>query len=342
MSKTLIYWICQLVGWFALAFIQIVGYYFTLNEISVPAAFSYISFAIYSILVTHLFRGIIIRRGWLYLPISKILPRVFFSTLVMSILGYFWGLATVHFTDLYDPRTDITFSTFIVTIIVNEFLFLIWTVLYFSYHYISNYRANLKYQAYINEIRLNQLRSQLNPHFIFNGLNSIRALIDIEPDKSKLAITKLSNILRKSLIFDSKKFVDLKEEIKTVTDYLYLEKIRYEERLNFNIDIDRNIENVGVPPMMIQTLVENGIKHGISNLVEGGCISIKAFESNNYLIIKIINSGQLEKHSLSLSKGYGLANTKERLDLLYKGKAGFKIENEEENKVKTSIRIPLK
>ncbi|NMM47140.1 sensor histidine kinase [Marinigracilibium pacificum] len=340
MKKTLIYWLCQSI-WIVFAFFQIIGYYLTLNDITLPAAFSYISFAVYGIIVTHIYRFIIIKYGWLNLPISKILPRVFLSTFIMSVVGYLWGLGTVHIASIYDASNDVTIPTFIANILVNEFLFLIWSLIYFSYHYISNYRANLKYQAYINEVRLNQLKSQLNPHFIFNGLNSIRALIDIEPDKSKLALTKLSNILRKSLIFDSKKLIDLREEIKTVTDYLYLEKIRYEERLNFNIEIEKEAENIPVPPMMVQTLVENGIKHGISNLINGGCISIKAFKKNTHLILEIINSGQLPKYPVTRAKGHGLANTRERLDLLYSGKATFKIANYGEDKVITSIKLPL-
>ena len=127
------------------------------------------------------------------------------------------------------------------------------------------------------EIELNNLKSQLNPHFIFNALNSIRALVDENPSKSKQAINQLSNILRNSLASDKKGLTKFEDEIKIVKDYLGLESIRFEERLKTEFEIHPESQKFLVPPLMIQTLVENGIKHGISKLTPGGVIQLKTY-----------------------------------------------------------------
>ena len=126
---------------------------------------------------------------------------------------------------------------------------------------ISTTKAS-KYEASMVQIELNHLKSQLNPHFIFNALNSIRALVDENPGKSKQAINQLANILRNSLASDKKGLTKFEDELKIVKDYLGLEHIRFEERLRAEFDIHPDSHLFHVPPLMIQTLVENGIKHG--------------------------------------------------------------------------------
>jgi LytS/YehU family sensor histidine kinase len=220
------------------------------------------------------------------------------------------------------------------------FLYFIWSMVYFVYHYFENYKSALKYQASINEIQLNKLKSQLNPHFIFNGLNSIRALIDENPKKAKLAVTQLSNILRNSLSMNEKKLVNFNEELKTVSDYLELENVRYEERLNTILEIDPASYRFSVPPLMVQTLVENGIKHGIANLVDGGTLKLSTEVHNGKMKIKIQNSGQYQRSPTNGQVGYGIANTVQRLKLLYGDKAKFNIYNQNEEFVLTEVTIP--
>src|SRR5690606_29434924 len=166
---------------------------------------------------------------------------------------------------------------------------------YFLYYFLDNYNSSLRFQAATNEIKLNQLRNQLNPHFIFNALNSVRALVDEDPQKAKLAITQLSNILRYSLVMDKHQVIDFADEITTVSDYLNLESIRFEERLRVNYAIEEDAYDYKIPPMMLQTIVENAIKHGISNLIRGGIIEINcSIGLTNDLYIRVKNSGQLK------------------------------------------------
>jgi LytS/YehU family sensor histidine kinase len=192
----------------------------------------------------------------------------------------------------------------------------------------------------MNEMKLNLLKSQINPHFIFNALNSIRALVDEEPSKSKRAINHLSNILRSSLVLDKKRLTSLKEELDTTKDYLALESIRFEERLRTEFNIDPSTESIQVPPMMLQTLVENGIKHGISKLKKGGIVTVDTKIDLRTMILEIRNTGQYH-HSRANGTGQGLRNTRQRLELIYGEAAKLKIENEDENMVLTTVKIPL-
>ena len=176
---------------------------------------------------------------------------------------------------------------------------------------------------------------------MFNAMNGIRALIEEDPDRAKIALTKLSNILRYSLKMERSERVPLSDELETVKDYLDLEKMRFEERLKYNLNIESSAARVEIPPMMIQTLVENGIKHGISKMTHGGEISIDSKIENSELLVEIRNDGHLEDDALKNSKGFGIANTKHRLNLLFGEKASFSILNENNNKVLARLKIPI-
>ena len=218
---------------------------------------------------------------------------------------------------------------------------LFWNALYFTYHFFSKSRKqeinNLSLEASRNEIELKNLRTQLNPHFLFNSLNSIRALIEIDPSKAKASVTTLSNLLRKSLMFGKLNLVPLSEEIEMVSNYLDLEKVRFEERLTVKWELDDQLNSFMIPPFSVQMLVENAIKHGISSLIEGGEIAIKTIKSDDEISITIENSGTLKTE---IDLGIGIENTRRRLDLQYNGKAKFHLV-EKDNKVISSITFKI-
>jgi LytS/YehU family sensor histidine kinase len=223
---------------------------------------------------------------------------------------------------------------------IYALIFFLWSVLYFIYNYFERFNTSLKLEAAIKEIELNNLKSQLNPHFIFNALNSIRALVDENPLKSKQAINQLSNILRNSLTADKRGLTRFEDELKIVRDYVGLETIRFEERLKTEFEIDPDSREFLVPPLMIQTLVENGIKHGISKLTAGGIIQMKTLVKNDRLTITIRNSGNYVNGSKRNTGGLGLENTRQRLKLIYGNKASFRILTENDTFVLTEIEIP--
>jgi len=175
---------------------------------------------------------------------------------------------------------------------------------------------------------------------MFNALNSIRALIEEDPSSAKIAVTKLSNILRYSLRIEKSETVTLEDEMQTVVDYLDLEKIRFEERLNYDIKTDSKAAKTEIPPMMVQTLVENGIKHGISKRTKGGNISVNSFIEDSKLHILISNTGHLSEEDLKNATGFGIQNTRHRLSLLYGEFGSFNIQNTTKTEVLAEVIIP--
>ena len=337
MTKNKIYWICQIFGWSAWGLIQII-LYSSANGFDGDQATGEAFQIIYYILTTHLFRTAIIRLGWLNLRLPQLIPRLLLFTLVLSILNYGYILTIEFFIDKVSPN-DLKLVAFIINTFIYWIIYFLWTTFYFAFHYVDRYNKSLKAETAAREVELNNLKSQLNPHFIFNALNGIRALVDEDPRKSKEAITQLSHILRNSLASDRKKLVPFSEELKTVMDYLALESIRYEERLTTKFDIDRNSGRFMIPPLMLQTLVENGIKHGIANLKEGGVISITTKVKRRHLLLQVRNTGQYKEKNIEES-GFGLENTAKRLYLIFGEGAAFEIKNETKDTVVTSITIP--
>jgi LytS/YehU family sensor histidine kinase len=235
-------------------------------------------------------------------------------------------------------------SLFFVDVFRLTSTMLLWTLIYFAVHYFENYKQvqieSLIWEAAVKDFELKTLKSQLNPHFMFNALNSIRALIDLDPKNAQTAVTKLSNILRYSLKMERIETVSLGEEMQAVTDYLALESVRFEERLRYKIEIDPKTIGIEIPPMMIQTLVENGIKHGISKITTGGCINVKTELIGSSLHVLIRNSGQINNGAILNASGFGISNTKHRLHLLYGEKASFSINNESKEDVLAELVIP--
>ena len=342
-SRKKLYWIWQIAGWttFILLNLLIVS---SIEELGLNHFFRSVYFVLAAIVFTHLFRGVIKDRNWLELTLKKIIPRVLAASLILGILIY----GTVYLLSFVTgtlSSEEHTIVKFFMSILNTSIISLLWTLIYFSIHYLQNYKKteieSLIWEAAVKDYELKTLKSQLNPHFMFNAMNSIRSLIEEDPINAKIAITKLSNILRYSLKMERVESVPLGEEIECVKDYLDLEKIRFEERLSYSLDIDNGSARIEIPPMMIQTLVENGIKHGISKITIGGQINIESEVNNSNLVINIKSSGQLEEDALRNSKGFGIANTKHRLNLLFGEKASFTLSNEDENFVLAKLKIPI-
>lgn len=337
MNKTKLYWICQLFGWSLYGIVQVSLFSMT-GEVAVDYIIGQGLQVVFYIALTHFLRHLLLTYGWLKIKWYWLIPRFFAGALVLGFIHYGF-LILYSFIAGNLVSSDVDPFTIIANVMVSTFLFLFWSILYMSFHYFERYNKSFQNEAALREVELNNLKSQLNPHFIFNALNSIRALVDEDPRKCKNAITQLSNILRNSLVIERKQLIHFTEELNTVKDYLALESIRYEERLRTSFQIAKGSEAYYLPPLMIQTLVENGIKHGISNLKTGGIIELKTELKPGGLLIQIRNSGQFLNGKKS-SIGYGLLNTRKRLELIYGDTAQFKIQNEDKKTVLTEILIP--
>jgi signal transduction histidine kinase len=227
-------------------------------------------------------------------------------------------------------------------IIFTFILIALWLLIYMVWHYLERNRNDelnrVNLEKTVKELELKTIKSNINPHFIFNSLNSIRALVDENPKRARTAITELSNILRSSLQVEKMETVPLQKELDIVKDYLALEQMRFEERLKVEMDIAEDTLGQPVPPMMLQTLVENAIKHGISKKIGGGVIKIiSKFTKNNFELI-VQNTGNLEAKT---NDGFGFKSTRDRLKFLCNGHAYLKVEEIEPAKVQVMIVIPL-
>lgn len=341
MRKEKLYLILQLGGW--LAYVIIALLFASVLQEPINLKFITALFLVYIIglLLTHLYRNLIIKWGWTKLNIVKLIPNILGSVVVLSVL--FQCLYLLGRLLMFQEPQSLEISDNIGNIFSWSFLIVMWSVIYFAYQFFERYRneeiKNLKWEATKNEIELNKLKSQLNPHFIFNSMNSIRALIDEDPKKAKRSVTQLANILRNTLMMGRKKTVLFEEEMAIVNDFIELEKTRYEERLSCKETIVEEAYSFQVPSLMIQTLIENGIKHGISKLPQGGLIELRATVSNGMLTLEIENAGELIKGAKP-ETGFGLLNTTQRLNLLYGKLATFEIFNTERNTVITKVVLP--
>jgi sensor histidine kinase YesM len=357
MSKKKLYWICQLAGWFVYVLLNLL-FFVLQNPITFSDLIIYITWLPLGIGITHLFRTVFIRLQIMQLKLYIQIPLVIIGSFINATLFYFGQyliercvkiVTLLNNTDLpfsqilSDTYTPVVFIDSIANIINYAFVFFFWSLAYFSYHFLINYTQaemeSLRWQANIKEIELNKLKSQLNPHFMFNSMNSIRALVDENPLRAKEAITQLSNILRNTLLMEKNKVIPFQEELSIVTDYLNLEKVRFEERLNFRMDIPQEAYGFSIPPLLLQTLVENGIKHGISKLTKGGEIQIEASTEKGMLHVVIKNTGHYDDTHVS-ETGFGLKNSRDRLQYVFGEQADISIHNGEHNFVVTEIKFP--
>lgn len=230
-------------------------------------------------------------------------------------------------------------------IVFNIILLSIWLLIYLVWHYVDKNRKDeldkLRLEGVVKSLELKTIKSHVNPHFIFNALNSIRALVDENPTRARTAITELSNILRSSLQAEKQETVPLQQELDIVNDYLALEQMRFEERLRVEHDIDEDTLTQPIPPMMLQTLVENAIKHGISKHEKGGVIQISSRFVDNHHELTVTNTGSLQTIEVKNPSGFGIKSTQERLNLLYNKKAYFEIKNNDNNMVQSKITMPV-
>ena len=344
-----LYWKCQLIGWsVASLYWSFDGWYNDGFRLDLAVIQFVLDVAMY-ILITHLYRNFATRNHWQNLPLDKLLWRMLIA---IPVMGVFYALVTIgklylvriwFMGDLAQTFVDF-FNLNVVSILVAGFrLMAIWLLAYHLYHYakreirlsVENARLELSYK----QSQLDNLSAQLNPHFLFNALNTIKSLVYIHPDSAGRAIDLLSELLRSGLYKGSSMLIKLSEEIALVKDYLELESLRMEERLEYELDIDVSLSELMVPRLCIQTLVENAVKHGVALEKNGGRIDLIIAKRDGFLIIRVLNPGQLEENKIT--EGIGLRNLKERLDHGYQQLATFRL-SETQQKVCAEIKIPIR
>jgi sensor histidine kinase YesM len=344
-SATRYYWWCQIAGWGSIALMMIFFSYTFDQSITIKTLLRWLVIFVFTgIFSTHIFRIVIRKNNWLLLPVESVLPRLVIGAIAFSIFSSLLRTGLVDFFNLSETKKKLDFSTKLLASTIDYGMFILpWTLIYYFYHYIEKSRKQqvdtLKLESLVKELELKTIKSHINPHFIFNALNSIRALIDENPERARTAITELSNILRSSMQTEKQETVSFEKELDIVKDYLALEHIRFEDRLNVEYDINEDTLDQPIPPMMLQTLVENAIKHGIGRQVNGGMVKIISDFRGNYHELVIRNTGHL--NGSFNEDGFGLASTRNRLQLLFGPRANFDIREMNDNMVEATVLIPV-
>jgi hypothetical protein len=342
MKRSQVYWLCQILGWSAHGAVNLTFAVLASAPLSRAILIS-VWGAGAAILCSHVFRGWIRRRRWLQLSPLQVLPRVFLASIVVGLV--ITALVTAGWPVVFGwaALRASGFGWVFPAIFIWSVTIFLWAVIYFGVHYFESYKTaemeKLRLAVVAKDAQLSVLLSQVNPHFIFNCLNSLRALIIEDPPRAQSMVTELAGMLRYSLQSGKTEAVSLETELEAVCAYLKLEGIRLEERLSVKIDMDPESLQTRIPPMLLQTLVENGVKHGVAQLAQGGEIRVASEMQNGALKIRVRNSGQLAETSGSTR--VGLKNIRQRLHLLYGDAASVELRNQDAEFVIAEVSIPI-
>jgi len=269
--------------------------------------------------------------------------KISLSYIVASMTYFVLTLMLASFLYYFIQNQPLPLNTImLISNALNSLTFmLIWLVIYISIKAIIRLRQakfeQLLLQSELKEAQLNTLKGQINPHFMFNSLNNIRGLILEDKHKAREMLTRLSEMLRYSLNKNKVDTIEISDELEMVGNFIALSKIQLEKRLSFEKNIDEKLLTIKIPPMIIQMLIENAIKHGIANQADGGLVQLSILKKGKHLIIQVNNTGKLSNQSDSTK--LGLENIQKRLNLLYKNQASFSL-NEIYQQVVATIQIP--
>lgn len=346
MKKKLVnYWLFQLGGWLLYALSMVFFSYLFRNNMDGIFWKRILLFVFMGVAFTHVLR-FCIHQFKLMPPIhgSKWI-NFFILVIFICIANSFVSSALIQYLGWYRKEFNGTIGKrFIFTLFDSSPILLVWTSIYYVWHYVEDARRTeidkIKLESVVKELELKTIKSHINPHFIFNALNSIRALVDENPIRAREAVTQLSNLLRSSMQTDKAETTSLEKELDIVKDYLALEHIRFEDRLQVEYEIDEDTLDQQIPPMMLQTLIENAIKHGIGKSKEGGLIKIISRFIENHHELIVHNTGLIGNDYQQ--DGFGISSTKNRLALLFGKNASFNLTDDKTtNKVIATIQLPI-
>lgn len=330
--------------WFIIAFVNMILLRFNRDlPLNIAITEALISNLIFGLL------GLIIFYPTTYIPYRKEAPIYSISAQVLAglIIVFAWLLITNGLLNLIFPN-DAAYIEYLNGSLfwrgfIGIMVYLVIVLLYYLIAYARRLReraqAEEKLRTLVKESELNMLKSQINPHFLFNSLNSISSLIISNPVEAREMIFRLSDFLRYSLKHRESEFVTLEEEIGRMKDYLAIEKIRFGEKLQYELKVSAKCKNVKVPTMILQPLIENAIKHGVYESLDPVSVKFKCSISEGFLHLELENDFDPNLPSRR-GTGVGLQNVSERLRLAYDGK-GRMTRSGNNNIFKVTLYIPL-
>ncbi len=355
MNTSRAYWTCQLLGWGLYAASQAYN-----GIVALPVPWERVVWEIALLNVaavgfTQLLRVYMLHRGWTKLSMRQLLPRSLVASLLPGlVLGSamhfmavapMWSLEPVKDQAVVEalPPMIQAIDPLTLRTINWSLAFFVWIALYIGITSVRDRHAAELRQSELTralqsaELRL--LKSQLNPHFLFNSLNSVRALIAEDPLRARDAVTQLAGLLRYTLRSDHEELVTLERELATVGDYLALESLRLGDRMSVELDIAAGARDIRVPVMLLQTVVENAIKHGIAELPGGGVLRVAATLRDNALHVEVQNPRPANPPPRE-QQGSGLHNATERLRLLFGSLATLELDLSQADLAIVRIRVP--
>ena len=342
-----LYWKCQLIGWGTVSLYWAYTVYFR-DDYGIPLTIlNYILDITFGIIPTVFYRKIAKKFNWKDLSIKqlvgRILPAILLTSIAFTLLMNLKWYSYWHFIAKHDMDFIATMIHWNPIFITGLRMMSIWVLAYHLYHYyhkqIKTAKQNAELSIIAKQAQLDNLSAQLNPHFLFNSLNSIKSLVIENPTIARRAVDLLSDLLRSSLYGKDQEYISIANELSLVNDYVELEKVRFEERLDISIKVEKELESALIPPLSIQLLVENAIKHGIDKRIEGGQIELSVKKENEFIHIEVKNPGRLEIQKSS--KGLGLKNLTDRLALQYNGAASFKLTESGKGLITATLLIPI-
>jgi hypothetical protein len=354
-KSQLVYWIFQLTGWGVITLGRFIGGVTVLDLAWARLLLELLLVNTVGLVLSHWLRDFVRRNRWRALPIRNLAWRILVASFVC---GAPIGIVTqfTYLSALVDPGTllreyapALRFQLALPVAIALEILnwaavFLVWLTIYFIAIAVREHRSakfrqsELARALQLAELRL--LKSQLNPHFLFNALNTVRSLIADNPSRAQSAVTRLANTLRYTLSSRQDELVTLSQELDIVADYLELESMRFEDRLRIENHVPEDAAGAHIPVMLLQTLVENAIKHGIAELPSGGLLRISAVLQNEMLILEVENP-RSSAPVRTAHEGVGLRNAHDRLRLLFGARATLELDLSKPAVATARLRIPL-
>lgn len=312
------YWLTQIGVWGGYCVVYYVAILLPFRQGGLKSGAADLLYCLVGLAGTDFLRRRMERSGWAGLPARQLLWRVALGSVAVGVAlsvtleGALVAIGAMSWRD-YATSLPVLASV----LFWSCFLIALWLAVYLTIAAGKRRRAAeleaLRARLAARDSQWRGLQAQLNPHFLFNSLNSLRALIGEDPPRAQTMVTRLAELLRYTLRADRSPAVTLREELATVADYLELEGIRYEERLRARWSIAPQALEAAVPPLLVQGLVENALKHGIARLPRGGELGVAAKPEAGRLRIEVTNPGRLAAGG----EGTGLANARERLRLLH-------------------------
>ena len=330
MKKKSWFWVLQVAIWLGIGLINFSVQHFAGVIDQAVILLNFIGMSVGGFLVTSGYRLFLKARSFNFgRSAGKFITTLLGSALLQSVL---WILFIMLISLPMAMAQKLNMLVLLYNIVPLLILTLVWDLFYLGYHLIRRYHETevekWKLEAEVQKAQLGTLKLQINPHFMFNALNNIRALILEDPKAAREMLTKFAVLLRHSLQ-NAEKLITVAQELDLIVQYLAILKLQYEERLNYTISCSDEVRKETIPPMILQLLVENAIKHGIAMHPGGGSIEITIVKDESGMLMRVKNTGTLKRNGTTEEGiGIGLNNITDRLALIYGDRAKLNIEEQ--------------